>query len=189
MVDSTLSFADRAAAPVLIGQRVQRLAQASVLLGAACLLSFVESLLPPMALVPWLRLGLANIAVVVALAIAGPLVALLVSAGRLLIVGLATGTLAGPSFAMAVAGAAASLMVMWLLSRHRRAFSPVGWSAGGAVAHVLGQFAAASFLLASPAIWRLAPASALVALLLGAVVGYLAHVVSSRLPGGLSARG
>ena len=154
----------------------------AALLALACILGLIEASLPPIGPVPWLRLGLANIAVVVALAVGGGRMAAVVSAGRVAIVGLATGTLAGPAGAMALAGATASLAVMWVLWRSDVGLSPIGWSAAGSVAHVTAQFAVAAVLLGSSALLTLAVPSLLTALLLGAIVGSLASVVVSRLP-------
>jgi heptaprenyl diphosphate synthase len=154
----------------------------AALLALACILGLLEASLPSVAPVPWLRLGLANIAVVVALVVGGGRMAAIVSTGRVVIVGLATGTLAGPAGAMALAGAAASLAVMWALWRAELGLSPIGWSAAGSVAHVTAQFAVAAVLLGSGALVTLAVPSLLVALLLGALVGSVASVVVSRLP-------
>lgn len=181
MAGSTASFAERPRRLAIAGSPARTVTIAAALLGAACLLSAVEAMLPPLAGVPWLRIGLANIAVVVALLVAGPGTALTVSAGRLVVSGVLGGTLGGPAFVMASAGAAASLAVMRVLSR-RPNLTAVGWSAAGAVAHVTGQFVAATVLMSSPWLLALLPASGLVALAFGALVGHLARTVSSRLP-------
>ena len=178
---STPSFAENPRARAATVVPAGRVTVAAALLGAACLLSLVESMLPPIAGLPWLRLGLGNIAVVVALLVAGPGTALAVSGGRLMVMSVLGGTLGGPAFVMAFAGAVASLGVMWVLSR-RPHLTAVGWSAAGAVAHMGAQFAVASVLLSSTWLLALLPASGLVALALGALVGHLALSVSSRLP-------
>lgn len=151
------------------------------LLAIACVLGLLEAALPGIPLAPWLRLGLANIAVVVALAISGGRMALAVSLGRVVIVGVAAGTLGSPAFVIGGAGALASLAVMWVLARVGDAFSPVGWSAAGAAVHVLAQFLAASAVLGSWGILTLAPVSMLLALPLGALTGALARTIVSRL--------
>lgn len=151
------------------------------LLAIACVLGLLEATLPGVPFAPWLRLGLANIAVVVALALAGGKMALIVSLGRVLIVGVAAGTIGSPAFVIGGAGALASLAVMWALARFGDVFTPVGWSAAGAVAHMLAQFVVASAILGSWSILMLAPVSMLLALPLGALTGTLARIVVSRL--------
>ncbi|MBN2247848.1 MAG: Gx transporter family protein [Coriobacteriia bacterium] len=151
------------------------------LLAVASVLGLVEAALPGLPVVPWLKLGLANIAVVVALVVSGGRTACVVSIGRVLIVGLAAGTLGSPAFAISAAGATVSLAVMWALSRAGRVFSPIGWSAAGSAAHVAAQFCAAAWVLGSWSILVLAPLSVLLALPLGALTGWLARTIVSRL--------
>jgi heptaprenyl diphosphate synthase len=158
-----------------------RVAYASALLAVACVLGLVEASLPPVAVIPWLRIGLANIAVVVALAVCGARIAAFVSGGRVVVVGLVTGTIASPVFAMAAAGAALSLAVMVLLARALPPLSPIGLSAAGSAAHVVGQFTAAGLMLGTTSILVLAPPSVLVALALGAATGLVAGGVVSRI--------
>lgn len=185
---STPSFAERPHLTRVGAHSTRHITMTAALLGAACLLAMVESIMPPVVGVPWLRLGLANAAVVVALLVVGRRAAFAVSGGRVLLAAVFGGTFAGPVFAMSVSGATASLLVMWLLSK-RPGLTAVGWSAAGAVAHVAGQFFLAAVLLSSPWLLTLFPASALVALAFGALVGHLAMVVVSRLPAQWSFRG
>jgi uncharacterized membrane protein len=159
----------------------RRVAVGSGLLAVACVLGLIEAAMPGLPLAPWLKLGFANIAVVVALAVADGATAAIVSLGRVVIVGLATGTLGTPVGLIAVAGAIASLGVMWALSSRGDAFSLMGWSAAGSAAHVLAQLVMAGPLVGSWSLMALAPASVLIALPLGALTGYLARTIVSRL--------
>lgn len=181
-MSSTLAYADPSARVALSPSR--RVAAGSALLATACVLGLVEASLPGLPFAPWLRFGLANIAVVIALALFGVRTAAIVSVGRVGVVGLATGSLLGPTSLLAISGALASLAVMWLLARAVPGTSPVSWSAAGSAAHVLAQFVVASAMLGGTSLVVLAPPSMLVALLLGAAVGSLALVVVSRLQHG-----
>lgn len=176
---STLAYADSARATV--GSPSRRVAITSALLATACVIGLVEAAVPGLPFAPWLRLGLANVAVVIALAAFGLKAAAPVSLGRVVVVGLATGSLLSPASVMAAAGAVCALVVMWALKRCVPSTTAVGWSAAGSAAHVAAQFVVASALLGSSSIIVLAPVSVLVALILGAVVGYLARIVASRL--------
>ncbi|MDY0341333.1 MAG: Gx transporter family protein [Coriobacteriia bacterium] len=151
------------------------------LIALASVLGLVEAALPGIPVAPWLKFGFANIAVVVALALQGGRTAAVVSIGRVVIVGLAAGTLGSPAFTISAAGAVVSLVVMWALSGAGAVFSPVGWSAAGSAAHMATQFVVAAWLLGSWAIISLAPLSILLALPLGALTGQLARSVVSRL--------
>jgi len=181
MSSSMLASAELAVPRLVVGS-TRRAAVGAALLACACVLGLLESSLPPLLPAPWLRLGLANIAVVAALAVAGRRTAVIVAMGRVFLVGLATGTLAGPVTLIAGAGAVASVGVMCLLESFGTRYSMLGWSAAGSAAHVLAQFGVAAVLLRSSALLSLAPPSILIALCLGAGVGLLARTVVSRLP-------
>lgn len=176
---STLASAEAVTSPSTL-RPSRELALTASLLAVACVLGLVEASMPSLPVAPWLRLGLANIAVVVAFALGSGRSAAIVSLGRVALVGLATGSLFTPLFAMATAGAVASLAAMWAARRLIPGLSPAGWSAAGSAAHVLGQFGAAAMLLGTGSIIALAPPSVLVSLAFGAIIGSLAQVAVSR---------
>lgn len=189
MSGTTLASADRRLtvgadphATVAARGAALRVTVGAALLVCAVAIGLVESSMGPWLPLPWMRLGLANAAVVVALAVAGRRTAAVVGIGRVLVVGLATGTLAGPVTVMSLAGAAASLVVMIGLADAGSAFSVVGWSAAGSVAHVVAQFSVAAVLLGSGSVLALLPATALVALVCGVAVGFVSRAIVSRLP-------
>ena len=153
----------------------------ALLVAVGSVLGIVESSLVPPLPVPGVRLGLANIAVVVALALYGRTAALHVGLLRVLVVGLATGTLAGPAFALALVGTLAAWAVMSLLAA-APGVSAIGRSVAGAAAHVAAQLALAALLIGSPSPLLFAPVSLLLALPCGLAVGYAAHLLLSRLP-------
>ncbi len=156
------------------------LARGAALLALSAALGLVETLWLPALPVPGLRLGLANLAVVVALAVLGPAEALFVSLGRVLIVGLATGTLLGPVSVISAAGAIAAWTVMVALRSAGARFSVIGWSVGGASAHVAGQLACAAVLTSTPAVLFLAPLALALSLPSGLAIGFLARALLSR---------
>lgn len=177
---STLASAEAIVSPASL-RPSREVALTASLLAVACVLGLVEASMPGLPVAPWLRLGLANIAVVVAFAVGTLRTAGIVSLGRVVLVALATGSLFTPTFAMATAGAVASLAAMWGARRLISGLSPAGWSAAGSAAHVLGQFAAAAALLGTGSVIALAPPSVLVSLAFGAVVGSLAQLAVSRI--------
>ena len=181
MTDLTLSSArnlPRAVSPRHAASRTRRLAVGGALLALACVLGVVESALALPA--PGFRLGLANIAVLVALVILGSTSALAIAVLRVAIVGLATGSLFGPTSALAFAGALAAWAAMSLALRSRIDFSVVGISVAGASAHVLAQFAAAAMLTGAAGVLLLAPLSLLASLLFGIATGICTRYVISR---------
>jgi len=189
VTDSTLSPADLLSAPAVASRlrvRTGRMVTAGLLLSLACVLGLVEAAFStPFA---GARLGLANIAVLVTLRVLGQAPALAVAVLRVLIVGLATGSLFGPSSALALAGAVAAWLAMSVALRSGVGFSYVGISVCGAFAHVVAQYAMAVVLTGVLGVLLLAPLSLVMSLLFGIVTGYLAlYIISrvevSRLPG------
>lgn len=167
--------------PTLSSGSARVVATVAMLVAVGAILGIVESALVPALPIPGVRIGLANLVVVLALPIVGRAAALRVSLLRVLIVAIATGALGGPAFAMALAGAAASWAVMaWLTGR--RSVSPIGWSVGGAAAHVAAQLFVASIVAGSAVPLLLAPVSLLLALSCGLVIGYASRLLLSRLP-------
>jgi uncharacterized membrane protein len=64
----------------------------------------------------------------------------------------------------------------------RASVSPIGWSVGGAAAHVTAQLLVASLLTGTVAPLLLAPVSLLLALGCGLVIGYSSRLLLARLP-------
>lgn len=160
-----------------------RVAWTASLLALACSLGLVESLLLPPLPVPGLKLGLANLAILAALVTIGPARALVISLGRVVIVGLATGSLFGPVGLLSLAGAIFAWAAMAAAMRlGRESLSVVGLSLAGAAAHVAGQLAAASALTGSLAPLYLAPLSLGLGILSGLLIGYSARLLLSRIP-------
>ncbi len=158
------------------------LATAGLLVALGAVLGLVENAIVPPLPVPGVRLGLANIAVVLALTMLGSRRALLVSVLRVVIVGIAAGSLGGPAGLLALSGAVSSWAVMALLARHPGVFSVVGWAVAGAAAHVLGQLGAACVLTGSVAPLMLSPVSLVLSLACGLTIGHAARLLLSRLP-------
>ncbi len=148
----------------------------------ACALALAETTFVPQLPVPGVRLGLANMAVLLAFVGGGTRAALRVSVGRVLIVGLVTGGLGGPAFVLAAAGAVAAVVAMSLVRSGGPAFSLVGWSAAGSFAHVGAQLVVASLLTGSPSVLLLAPLSLSISLVCGSAIGATAHLLCSRGP-------
>jgi heptaprenyl diphosphate synthase len=157
-------------------------ATVGLLVAVGAVLGLLESAVLPQLPVPGVRLGVANVATVLALALMGARPALWAGVLRVLVVGVAVGTLGGPANVLALSGVLAAWGAMALLARFRGVFSVVGWSVAGAFAHVAGQLAAACAVTGSPAPLMFAPLSLGLALACGLAVGYSARLLLSRLP-------
>jgi heptaprenyl diphosphate synthase len=159
---------------------VSRLARLGLLTAAALVLSLVEASLPrPL---PWMRLGLANAAVLVALLLLGAGPALAVSLVKVVLGGLLGGGFGGPAFVIGGAAGLASLATMVLLRclapTH---LSPVGLSIAGAAAHQVTQLLVASGYLGHPGLLALLPLSLTGGVVSGLLTGLAAYFALERL--------
>jgi len=160
--------------------RARPVAFTGVLLALASVLGLVETLMIPPLPVPGLRLGLANIAVVIAFAAVGPERALFVALGRVFVVGVATGSLLGPTSALSLAGASCAWLAMAAVHSRGEKFSCIGWSVAGSAANVVGQLLAAVALAGAAAPLVLLPLSLGLSLPSGLGVGFAARALLSR---------
>ncbi len=156
----------------------RRLTVMAMLIAAAMILSWVETLLPSPG-IPGVKLGLANIAVIFALYRLGWKEAAAISLVRVGMVSVLFGSVGALFYS--VAGAVLSLAVMTLL-RRLDVFSTVGVSVAGGVAHNLGQILMAMLLLETQRlIWYL-PVLILSGLGGGILVGLCGALLVKRIP-------
>lgn len=159
------------------GRRVTNLA---LLVSVGLVLSIIESMFPPLLPVPGARLGLANIATVIALYVLGPRMALEVAVLRSLLSGLIRGSVVG--LFLGVAGGLASTIIMVLLfAAAGRYVTVVGVSVAGAVSHNAAQIAAAYLLVGQAALFYFLPLLVLLAVPTGLFVGFASRRVASSL--------
>lgn len=153
----------------------RRIAFCAVFTSLALVLSILENYFPIGLLipVPGIKLGLANIITVFAIVTLAPLDTIIIIVIRCLIMGLITGPVA---FLFSITGALLAFIVMLILVKGLGGvFSVVGISMGGAVAHNIGQIAAAVFLMKDMGlIFSYLPFLMLIALFTGALTGFAA---------------
>jgi len=132
---------------------------------------------------PWLRLGAANIAVVLALFDLGVSAAVFAVVLKLVLGSVLLGRFLTPFFWFGAAGSFAGLALMVLVrAAGGRLVGPVGASAAAGVGHNLGQLAVARLLLLpGPAAAALVPVLILAGTASGTAVGVLARLVQLRL--------
>ena len=159
---------------------VRRLARLGLLIAIGLALALLERQLPPPAPIPGVKWGLANAATLAALALFGPGAAFLVWALRFLLVSLLSGGLFGPAFLVGGAGGLLAWGAMAALSRQRWV-GLAGVSVAGAVAHHVGQVAAAALVTATPWVLLLLPPLLLLAPPVGLLTGTLVGLLLRRL--------
>lgn len=165
----------------MTGSRGAHVARFGLLLAVALVLHGVERLVPTP--FPFVRIGLANVATVLALVALGFRDALLLTVLRVALASVIGGLFLGPAFAMSMAGGLAAVAVMG--AARRAAFPPlgvVGLSLLGAAAHNAAQLAVvAGFYAGWHASLRLLPAALLLAAATGLVTGFIAFFAIERL--------
>ncbi len=155
----------------------KKLTTLALLVSVAMILSYIESLIPPLVAVPGVKLGLSNIATVFALYTLGATAAVTVSVLRVLLSALLFGNFV--SLIYSVAGAALALAFMILL-RRIAAFSSVGVSVAGGVAHNAGQIIAACIVMENAAISLYLPPLIISGTLAGVAVGIASGVLVKK---------
>ena len=154
--------------------KTRKLTTLGLSVALALILSYVESLLPPLMAVPGVKVGLPNVVILFLLYRCGWKEAGCVSLIRL--AALFTGFVA---FFFGLAGAVLSLLGSALLKKSGR-FSPLGVSAAGGVLHNLGQIALAALILDSGYVFAYLPVLLLSGTVAGALVGLLAGILIRR---------
>lgn len=159
--------------------RVRRLTFLALFTAFAILLSYVEFILPPIySAVPGIKLGLPNVAIVLALYRYGVRDAAAVSLVRLAVVAMLFGN--PVTFIYSFAGAALSLALMSILKR-LDFLSETGVSVAGAVSHNLGQIAVAMILLRTAELGYYMIVLAVTGTVAGIFVGLLGKLLIKRL--------
>lgn len=157
----------------------RRAALYGVLTAAALVCGYLELLVPLPVTVPGVKLGLGNAVVLLALEWLGPKPGLYLMFAKVLASSLLFANL--QMLAFSLAGGILSWAIMALAVRSR-AFSAVGVSVLGGVAHNAGQLIAVAVLLSTRVALVNAPALAVAGVLCGLVVGIVAQLVLRSIP-------
>ena len=140
----------------------------ALMVALAMVLSWLEMLIPFNFGIPGIKLGLANLVVLMALYTLGARQALLISVVRIILVAVTFCSLSALLYS--IAGALLSFLVMFLLSRVK-GFSVIGVSAAGGVAHNMGQLIVASLVVENLNLLLYGPVLAIAGLVTGLLIG------------------
>ena len=158
----------------------RKLVTMALFITAAMMLSYIESLFPFFFGVPGMKLGLANLAVVMALYLYGWREALMVNVLRILLTGLLFGNMFSVLFSLS--GALVSFICM--LSAKKLGLSLYGVSMAGGVSHNVGQLLTAAYIVRTVEIGCYAPFLLAAGLVTGFLIGVLGKEMLRRIPGG-----
>ena len=156
--------------------KVQKMALLGVLTAAAIVIAILESFIPSVG-IPGVKLGLANIVILIILYELGIWEAITVNLLRVLVVSLVRGTFLSMGFLMSLTGCVFSLGIMILFYLLIKKFSIIGVSVIGSLFHVLGQILIAMIFLGSAYIFLYLPVIAISAIITGVFVGIVAKLI------------
>lgn len=148
-----------------------------LLIALAFILGYIESLIPIPFPVPGMKLGLANLVVLMALYIWGYKEAFVLSILRIILTGFTFGSLSTMMFSLA--GGLLSFVLMALFKKSKL-FSMTGVSVIGGVSHNIGQILVAIFVVNNIDIIYYLPILLITGSVTGAIIGILGSLVTQR---------
>lgn len=160
-------------------QRTRRLAFSAMFAALALIFSYVEVLIPVPVPIPGVKLGIANLVILIAIYRLGFRYAFTINCVRIVVAGLLFSGVFGMIYSFA--GGILSIVIMYLLYR-TRLFSMVGISMAGGVSHNLGQLATACIIVSNTSLMSYFAVLLFSGLISGILIGILAHIIEKRLP-------
>lgn len=155
----------------------KRVSLYGILVALAFIASYIEVLIPFNFHVPGMKLGLANIVVLIALYTGGARAGITVSVIRIILVGF---TFGNPYSAIyGLSGGILSLAIMFFLKK-TDFFGIAGVSMVGGVAHNIGQLFCAMVLLKLPAVFSYLSYLMFIGIITGALIGIIVEEVLKR---------
>ena len=149
----------------------KRVAYCALLTALAMIFGYVEALIPFGFGIPGVKLGLANVVIVLALYILPACQVFAIQLMRIVLVSFLFGNLSMMLYSLA--GGMLSLVVMLLLNR-RDVFSITGVSIAGGVSHNIGQLIVAALVVQNLKIMFYFPIMIMAGLITGCLIGVLA---------------
>jgi heptaprenyl diphosphate synthase len=154
--------------------KTKHVATFGMLIALAFILSYIETMIPVMVPVPGIKLGLANLVVLVALYSMGFREAFLLSMIRIVLVGFTFGSLSTMLFSFA--GGILSLTLMAIFQKSKL-FSMTGISIIGGLGHNIGQILVAMLVVQNLNLVYYLPILMISGLITGTVVGLVGALI------------
>ena len=158
--------------------KTKKVAFLSMCIALSMILSYFESLVPPLMAVPGVKIGLPNLVMVFMLYKIGGKETAIVSILRVILVGILFGT--PLSMIYSLVGATLSLIGMILLKK-TNLFAPVTVSVVGGILHNVGQIATACFVMDTAQIAYYLPVLLITGTIAGVIIGIVAALILKRL--------
>lgn len=160
------------------GKYIRQITTMGMLIALAMVLGFVETLIPINLGIPGMKLGLANIVVVIALFLFDIKTAVVVSILRIILIAMTFGNMSMMFYS--IAGASLSLLSMIAISKIK-SFSLISISIVGGIMHNVGQIICAAFVVRTNGVFTYLPVLMIAGLVSGALIGIVAGLISVRL--------
>lgn len=155
-----------------------RVAYFGVFTALALMFSYIETMIPIQFGVPGIKLGFANIMIVIMLYKSSAKEALLLSIVRIMLSGFLFGNLS--SILYSIAGGVLSLGIMTLLKK-QGGFSVIGVSVAGGVSHNVGQLIVAMLVVETYQVGYYFPVLLVAGVLTGSGIGVVSQEVLKRI--------
>ena len=149
----------------------RKVTYAAILVALAMTFSYIEVLIPINVGLPGMKLGLANLVVLIGFYILKPQEVFFISLVRILLMGCLFGN--GLSLMYSLSGGILSYLIMLLL-KNIKGFSIVGISIAGGVSHNIGQILAAILIIQNNKIIYYLPPLMIAGIITGVLIGLLA---------------
>lgn len=160
--------------------KTKRLAFLSIMVSQALVLSIIESWIPLPFVIPGIKLGLANIVILVVIVFFGLKDALAVMVVRCVLASIFGGGFV--IFLFSLAGGILSTVIMaFLYKRMSKLFSLVGVSVAGSVAHNLGQLTVAGFIMKELSVYSYLPVLLVSGVVMGCFIGLCGNLLTEAL--------
>ena len=156
----------------------RKIASYGLFIALPFIFSYVEYLIPMPFAIPGMKLGLANLVIIIAIYGIGTKEAFILSMARILLVGF---TFRDPSTLLfSFAGGILSLILMATFKKSRL-FSMVGVSIIGGIAHNIGQIIVAIFYVNNPSLIYYLPLLLVSGVVSGTLIGILGALIIKRI--------
>ena len=157
----------------------RRVAISALFASLALIFSYIEAIIPAAPGIPGIKLGIANLVVIIAMYRLDSRYALTINLIRIFLAGFMFSGLYGAIYSLC--GCILSFAVMLLLKKSG-AFSVIGVSMGGGVAHNIGQLCIAAILVSSPQIFYYLPVLIISGTVSGILIGWLGWILLEHIP-------
>lgn len=156
----------------------RKIAYSSILVALALILSYVEALIPINFGIPGVKLGIANLVIVIGLYFLNTSQVFIILIARIVLVSFLFGNMSAMLYSLA--GGIVSFVIM-ILIRKIKGFSIVGVSIAGGVAHNIGQLIVASLVVENLKLIYYLPVLMIAGTLTGMLIGIIAQQVRQHI--------